>query len=116
LHAARFEGLLTGGEGYFYTKAWYQIVIELSNKIGDSVGFGGSGKQGAVPVSQLTVQVPRQPWSVRILQAFGGAEGADNCGDVVLGGVYFGIEVAHFFSGDFAREVGQGWAELRELG
>lgn len=50
------------------------------------------------------------------LEAFGGAEGAYDGGDVVLGGVDFGVEVAHFIGGDFSSEGGQGGAELRELG
>jgi hypothetical protein len=39
-------------------------------------------------------------------QGFGGAKGADYGGGVALVGVYFGVEVAHVFGGDFAGQVG----------
>jgi hypothetical protein len=46
------------------------------------------------------------------LEGFGGAEGADYGGGVALVGVDFGVEMAHFFGGDFVGELGQGGAEL----
>jgi len=40
------------------------------------------------------------------LQTFGRAERADYGGDITLIGVDFGVEVAHFFGGDFTGQVG----------
>src|SRR5712692_3252546 len=39
-----------------------------------------------------------------LLEGFGGAEGAHHGGGVALVGVDFGVEVAHFFGGDFVGE------------
>ena len=50
------------------------------------------------------------------LEGFGGAEGADYNGGVPLVGVDFGIEVTHFFGGDFVSQVGEGSAKLRKFG
>jgi hypothetical protein len=41
---------------------------------------------------------------------------ADYGGGVALVGVDFGIEVAHFFGGDFVSQVGEGSAKLRKFG
>jgi hypothetical protein len=54
-------------------------------------------------------RTPRQTRRIRIVcatktresEGFGGAEGADYGGGVALVGVDFGIQVAHFFGGDF---------------
>src|ERR1700733_12591208 len=50
------------------------------------------------------------------LEVFGGAEGADYGGGVVLVGVYFGVHVAHVGGGDFSGEVGESCAQRREFG
>src|ERR1700693_3871448 len=52
----------------------------------------------------------------RQLKASGGPEDADNGGDVVLGGVDFGVEVAHFVGGDFAGQIRERVAEFGEFG
>src|SRR5579872_3601789 len=49
------------------------------------------------------------------LEVFGGAEGADYGGGVVLVGVDFGVHVAHVGGGDFSGEVGEGRAERWEF-
>jgi hypothetical protein len=49
------------------------------------------------------------------LEVFGGAEGADYGGGVVLVGVDFGVHVAHVGSGDFSGEVGEGCAKCGEF-
>jgi len=48
-------------------------------------------------------------------EGFGDPEGADNGGRIALVGVDFGIEVPHFFGGDFVGEIGEGSAKLREF-
>jgi len=48
-------------------------------------------------------------------EGFGGPERADYGGGVALVGVDFGIEVSHFFGGDFVGEIGEGSAKLREF-
>ncbi len=50
------------------------------------------------------------------LEGFGGAEGAHHGCGIALVGVDFGIEVAHFFGGDFVGEVGEGSAKVRKFG
>ena len=47
------------------------------------------------------------------LEVFGGAEGADYGGGVVLVGVDFGVHVAHVGGGDFSGEAGEGRPERR---
>ncbi len=49
------------------------------------------------------------------LEVFGGAEGADDGGGVVLVGVDFGVHVTHVGGGDFSGEIGEGCAERREF-
>src|SRR5882724_4239958 len=48
------------------------------------------------------------------LKGLGGAEGADYGGGIALVGVDLGIEMAHFFGGDFVGEIGERVEELRE--
>lgn len=49
------------------------------------------------------------------LEIFCRAEGADYGGDITLLGVDLGVEMTHFLGGDFAGEIGEGGAELREF-
>jgi len=49
------------------------------------------------------------------LQIFGGTEGADYSGGVVLVGVNFGVHVAHVGDGDFSGKVGEGCAKRRKF-
>ena len=58
--------------------------------------------------AQPEMAVPRS-------EGFGGTEGTDNGGRIALVGVDFGIEVPHFFGGDFVGEIGEGSAKLREF-
>ena len=48
-------------------------------------------------------------------EGFGGPEDADDDSRIALVGVDFGIEVAHFFGGDFVGEIGKRSAKLREF-
>src|SRR5713101_4257249 len=68
---------------------------------------------GSVVRAQPGLAVPQ---GLQSLKGLGGAEGADNNGRVALVGVDFGIQVAHFFGGDFVGEIGKGGAELWEFG
>jgi hypothetical protein len=54
------------------------------------------------------VAVPRS-------EGFGSPERTDDGGRVALVGVDFGIEVPHFFGGDFVGEIGERSAKLREF-
>lgn len=49
------------------------------------------------------------------LKMVGAAEVADDGGDVALGGIHLGVEMAHVGSGNFSGEIGEGGAELRKL-
>jgi len=48
-------------------------------------------------------------------EGFRGTEDADDGGRVALTGIDLGIEVPHFFGGDFVGEIGEGSAKLREF-
>jgi hypothetical protein len=68
------------------------------NKTGREVSsWAGQGKP-----NPTTGDIDGLPFH-RVSEGFGGAEGADYCRGVALVGVYFGVEVAHVFGGDFAR-------------
>lgn len=47
------------------------------------------------------------------LEGFGGAESADDVGNIALAGIDFGVEAAHVGGGDFAGEVRESRRELR---
>src|SRR5580693_9116779 len=49
------------------------------------------------------------------LEAVGGAEGTYDSGDVLVLGIDGVVEAAHVDGGEFAGEIGEGGAELREL-
>ena len=61
-----------------------------------------------IVVAQPEMAVPRS-------EGFRGTEEADDGGRVALTGIDLGIEVPHFFGGDFVGEIGEGSAKLREF-